>query len=82
MPLHVGDVSDFARTLRRQLDAMQRTPGHVEMLNLLARAGGYRNIQHLRAHRAAAEARRHRPPTPQTSSWSGGSSASSTTGAD
>lgn len=62
MPLHVGDVSDFARTLRRQLDAMQRTPGHVEMLNLLARAGGYRNIQHLRAHRAAAEALSAPPP--------------------
>jgi len=53
MPLCVGDVSDFARTLRRQLGDLKRIPGHVEMLNLLARAGGFRNIQHQRAQQAA-----------------------------
>ncbi|WP_285907111.1 DUF2087 domain-containing protein [Pseudodesulfovibrio pelocollis] len=56
MPLCVADVSDFARTLRHQLDDLKRIPGHVEMLNLLARAGGFRNIQHLRAQLAAREA--------------------------
>ncbi|MFH1914374.1 MAG: DUF2087 domain-containing protein [Pseudomonadota bacterium] len=55
MPLCVDDVSDFARTLRRQLDDLKRIPGHVEMLNLLARAGGYRNIQHLRARQAVCD---------------------------
>jgi Uncharacterized protein conserved in bacteria (DUF2087). len=56
MPLCVGDVSAFARTICRQLDTAGRTPGHVEMLNLLARAGGYRNFQHLRAQHEARTA--------------------------
>ncbi|MUM76726.1 DUF2087 domain-containing protein [Pseudodesulfovibrio sp. F-1] len=56
MPMCVGDVSDFARTLRRQLKDLERIPGHVEMLNLLARAGGFRNIQHLRAQQTPREA--------------------------
>jgi hypothetical protein len=53
MPLCVGDVSAFARTVCRQLDGAQNAPSHVEMLNLLARAGGFRNFQHLRAQHLA-----------------------------
>lgn len=53
IPLCVGDVSALAKTLRKQLDEQQRTPGHVEMLNLLARSGGYRNFQHLKAQTEA-----------------------------
>lgn len=53
IPLCVGDVSALARTLRKQLDEQDRTPGHVEMLNLLARSGGYRNFQHLKAQSEA-----------------------------
>lgn len=49
LPLHVGDISGFAKTLRRQLDGLDQPPSHVEMLNLLARAGGFRNFQHLKA---------------------------------
>lgn len=64
MPLCVGDVSDFARTLRRQLDDLKRIPGHVEMLNLLARAGGYRNIQHLRARQEARDSLEAPRPAP------------------
>lgn len=52
----VGDLSKFARALRRQLEPMDRLPGHVEMLNLLARAGGWRNFQHLLAGNGAPEA--------------------------
>lgn len=49
MPFYVGDVSALARTLRQQLENTEKIPSHLEMLNLLARAGGYRNFQHFRA---------------------------------
>lgn len=54
------DLSTFARSLTRALK--ERTepepPGHVEMLNLIARAAGHRNVQALRA------AQRELPPAP------------------
>lgn len=53
IPLSTADISAFARTLTRQLASAQTLPGHVEMLNHLARAGGFRNYQHLRAAHAA-----------------------------
>jgi hypothetical protein len=51
--LVVPDLSAFARNLgrtwaARQADARQ-PPGHVELLNLIARAAGYRNVQALKA---------------------------------
>ena len=49
LPFVVGDISAFASSLRRQLDALERVPGHVEMLNLVVKAGGFRNFQHFRA---------------------------------
>jgi len=49
LPLFAGDVSDFARSLRGQLTSCDHTPGHVELLNMLARSAGYRNFQHFRA---------------------------------
>lgn len=48
IPLATADVSAFARQLAGQLDR-NATPGHVELLNMLARAAGFRNFQHLRA---------------------------------
>jgi len=45
--LTLPDLSAFARTLRGQLG--DEAPGHQSLLNMLARAGGYRNYQHLRA---------------------------------
>lgn len=53
--LHVGDVSALARTMRRQLDNLERAPSHLELLNLLAKAGGYRNFQHLKAVQQASQ---------------------------
>lgn len=57
-PLHAPDISAFAKTLARELktahDTLHRLPGHVELLNMLARASGHRNFQSLKA----------RPPTP------------------
>ena len=53
VPLHADDISSFARALSRQLveahDQRARPPGHVELLNMLARAAGHRNFQSLRA---------------------------------
>ncbi len=49
LPFYVADVSALARNLRRQLNCLEKSPSHVEVLNLLARAGGYKNFQHLKA---------------------------------
>lgn len=48
LPLHVDDISAMARSLRGQLSQCENTPGHVELLNMLARAGGFKNFQHFR----------------------------------
>ncbi len=57
-PLHAADISAFAKALSHDLkqshDRLQRLPGHVELLNMLARAAGHRNFQSLKA----------RPPVP------------------
>ncbi len=53
LPFAVPDLSALARALTRSLEELhaqhQRPPGHVEMLNLLARAAGFRNLQALQA---------------------------------
>jgi hypothetical protein len=52
-PLYAADLSAFAKHLRTALasriDAGTGLPGHVEMLNLVARAAGHRNVQALKA---------------------------------
>ena len=54
----VPDLAAFARALGHALHerypVKPEPPGHVEMLNLLARAAGHRNIQALRAAPAPA----------------------------
>jgi hypothetical protein len=59
-PLQVADLSAFAKTLRQLWQAHQQTqaelPGHVQMLNMLARAAGHRNVQSLKAQVAAERA--------------------------
>src|SRR5215470_3110529 len=65
-PFYASDISALARSLNSQLSACDHIPGHVEMLNMLARAVGSRNFQHLRAQ-IIAEKRLMRPrevPTP------------------
>ncbi len=54
-PMEVADISAFARSLREQIGRLDHTPSHVEMLNLLSRAGGYRNFQHFRSTIKTAE---------------------------
>lgn len=53
LPFAVDDISALAKSLRGQLAARSGPPGHVEMLNMLARAAGCRNFQHFRAQAAA-----------------------------
>ncbi|MBI4798993.1 MAG: DUF2087 domain-containing protein [Desulfarculus sp.] len=61
LPLHAEDISALARSLRGQLATCQQPPSHLEMLNMLARANGYRNFQHLRSQVSVPE----RVPGPQ-----------------
>ncbi len=51
LPFVAPDLSAFARALARSLAERPepKPPGHVEMLNLIARAAGHRNFQALRA---------------------------------
>lgn len=56
--LVIADLSSFAKHLRDQIAARDDAPGHVEMLNMLTRAAGFRNYQHFKAvddDRPAAE---------------------------
>jgi len=59
VPYAAPDLSTLARTLERALADHQithgRLPGHVEMMNLLARGAGKRNLQQLQADAAGAE---------------------------
>lgn len=51
LPLTIGDLSQFTRHLARQLG--DAAPSHLTLMNMLARAGGYQNHQHLRSSTAA-----------------------------
>ncbi|GEO81631.1 DUF2087 domain-containing protein [Pararhodospirillum oryzae] len=59
IPFSTPDISALARALGRELEACPGTPGHVQVLNMLARGVGYRNFQHLRA---STRARPRLPP--------------------
>lgn len=53
LPYSADDISALARSLRAQLAGRTEPPGHVEWLNMLAKAVGCRNFQHFRAQTAA-----------------------------
>lgn len=55
IPFATPDLSAFAKSLREQLTGLERLPSHVELLNMLARAGGHANFQALRADAAAQD---------------------------
>lgn len=50
LSLPIADLSAFARALSRQLAP---APSHLSLMNMLARAAGFRNLQHLRAAQTA-----------------------------
>lgn len=62
IPFQADDVSSLAKSLRAQLQAHETTPGHVELLNMLARAVGRRNFQQLRAEAERVPAATPTPP--------------------
>lgn len=49
--LHVDDVTVFARGLSKQLG--DNSPPHLSLMNMVARAAGFQNLQHMRAAAAA-----------------------------
>ena len=53
------DLSALAKNLKRELEARADLPGHVELLNMLTRAVGFRNYQHFKASRAAEDRLAH-----------------------
>lgn len=55
LPFFAPDISALARSLNGQLARCGHLPSHLELLNMLARAVGCRNFQHLRAQLAAHE---------------------------
>lgn len=63
IPFFADDVSAVARALRGELMRFGQepgreppaAPGHVQLLNMLARSVGYRNFQHMRAQSVARE---------------------------
>lgn len=52
--LAISDLSAFARSVRGQLAPLGPVLSHLEMLNILSRAAGYRNFQHFRAEAETA----------------------------
>jgi hypothetical protein len=64
LPLQCADLSAFAKSLRTQLATHQalsaELPGHVQLLNMLARAAGHRNVQSLKAQAASERVARAR----------------------
>ena len=54
IPLRANDLTAFTRALSRQLG--DESPSHLSLMNMIARAAGFQNVQHMRAS-AAAERR-------------------------
>ncbi|WP_120635212.1 DUF2087 domain-containing protein [Ruegeria sp. EL01] len=63
LPLHADDLTLFAKSLSRQLGVA--SPSHLVLLNMIARAAGFQNVQHMRSVTAAQrrlEVQSHKPP--------------------
>ena len=65
LPFAAPDISALAKTLSREIGALGTTPGHVQMLNILARAAGHRNYQALKAQHDAGGRLSTPAPTPE-----------------
>ena len=55
LPFAAPDISALAKTLSREIGALDAAPGHVQLLNMLARAAGHRNYQALKAQHDAGQ---------------------------
>jgi hypothetical protein len=65
LPFHSDDISALARSLKGQLANCESQPSHLELLNMLVRANGYRNFQHYRAQLMTRDRLENSPPEPQ-----------------
>lgn len=54
LPYTAPDISALARQLEKELAASTEPPGHLSLMNMLARGAGFRNFQHFRASALAA----------------------------
>ncbi|MCV6823885.1 MULTISPECIES: DUF2087 domain-containing protein [Halocynthiibacter] len=64
IPLAVADISKLTRAISKQLKDNEETPSHLSMMNIVARAAGFRNYQHLKAAQTA-QARVDTPVVPE-----------------
>ena len=55
LPFQVEDISALAKSLKKAAGQAELPPGHVEWLNILSRAAGYKNFQHFKASHAAEQ---------------------------
>ncbi len=55
IPLVADDISQFSRSLTKQILQKDAPLTHVRMLNMLAKANGFRNFQHMRAAHKSRE---------------------------
>lgn len=55
--LTIPDLSSFARRLRAELAKAPAVPGHLGLLSMVARAGGFGNYQHLKVQAGAVPAK-------------------------
>ncbi len=53
LPLRVDDMTRFTRALSQQLG--ETSPSHLTLMNMVARAAGFQNVQHMRSASAAAQ---------------------------
>lgn len=65
LPYYADDISALARSLSQQLGEIEGPPGHLQLLNALSRACGYRNFQSYRAeHKRSVPTARPAPVAP------------------
>jgi hypothetical protein len=64
LSLEISDLSAFAKSLRDQIAGLEKKPGHVETLNIVSRAAGFRNFQHFRATTDRSESPESWKPVP------------------
>ena len=53
IPLSAPDITRFARSISQQLKDGEGLPSHLSLLNILARATGFQNYQHMKAAHSA-----------------------------
>ncbi|MGD9638014.1 MAG: DUF2087 domain-containing protein [Alphaproteobacteria bacterium] len=49
IPFYCEDISQLAKSITAQLKTFEKSPSHLEVLNILAKAKGFRNFQHFKA---------------------------------